>query len=179
MREFTKWFIGPLLLVGSITVVGVVDLILPLDFRIFGLIPRSISGLTGVITMPFLHGGIGHYLSNLGPLFILSLMVSFSQKKHFYSVTLSLIVSAGLLTWLISTSSIIVGASGLVFGFWSFLIAGAVHNRDFKSLIYAAITVFVYGYMIFAFSELKQGVSYAAHFSGLVCGVLVSKLFSK
>ncbi len=165
---------GPVLLILAITLFGLIDLVLPIDFRTYGLRPRSLDGLIGVVTMPFIHGSIGHFISNVGPLLVLAFFVWLSRPEKFYPVTALLIVISGLLTWVIASNGYVVGASGLVFGYWSFLIATAVFNRNIRSFLFAALTIFVYGYLIFAFIEVKAGVSYAGHFSGLLSGVIVA-----
>jgi len=172
-------FVGPFMLVVSISLVGLMQILSPIDLRGFGLQPRNIFGAIGVLTMPFLHGNLAHFLGNIGPLAVLALMVSASQRSRFYLITHCLILVSGLFTWLLGSSGIVIGASGLIFAYWGFLIAAALHRKDLKSIFFAAITILIYGSLVLSLTEIRQGVSYAAHFSGLVSGVWLAKYLAK
>jgi len=151
-----------------------VDAILPGNFYWLGIRPRTISGLTGIIFSPFLHANLKHLLSNLLPLVIMGCFVSALAPSLYFFRTLMLMVLSGGLTWLTSSSGVVIGASGLVFAYWSYLITNGFISRRTKDLFVALITFLVYGAMIFSLFKIEQGVSWAGHFSGAVAGVLLA-----
>lgn len=177
--EKPKIMAGPLLLVVTISLVALVQLLSLVDLRAFGLQPRSLHGFLGILTMPFLHGNLAHFLGNIGPLAVLAIMVSASQRGRFYSITISLIVTTGVFNWLLASPGYVVGASGLIFAYWGFLIAAAWLRRDLKSIVFAAVTILIYGSLLLSLTEIRQGISFAAHFSGLISGLWLAKYMAK
>lgn len=169
-----KQFIAePLCLVGIVVIAYLVDFIIPIDFNRFGIHPRSFTGLFGIPLSPFLHGDFGHLLSNIFPLFFLGVLVRSYGRRVFLNSTMALIGLSGLLTWILSSANV-VGASGLVFAYWTYLITTAVRERTMKTIVVAGITLFLYGGLIFGLASFREGVSWAGHFSGAVAGVLLA-----
>lgn len=154
--------------------VFVIELILPGNFSWLGIRPRRISGLIGIATSPFLHADFRHLFANAMPLLILGSLVSALQPSLFVSRTVALIAISGLLTWLISSSGVVIGASGLVFAYWSYLMTNGFLQRRVKDIIVAVVTFFVYGALIFGLFRVEYGVSWAGHFSGAVAGVVLA-----
>ncbi len=169
-----KQFIAePLGLVAIVIVAYLADFIIPIDFNRFGIHPRSILGLFGIPLSPFLHGGFGHLFSNVLPLFVLGVLIRTYGRGLFISSTVALIALSGLLTWVLS-SAVVVGASGLVFAYWTYLITTAIRQKTVKTIIIAGITLLLYGGLIFGLASFREGVSWAGHFSGAVAGVLLA-----
>ena len=169
-----KQFIAePLWLVGIVAVAYLVDFIIPIDFNRYGIHPRSFMGLFGIPLSPFLHGGFGHLFSNIVPLFILGILVRSHGRSLFIASTVALIGLSGFLTWLLS-SAVVVGASGLVFAYWTYLITTAIRQRTMRTIVIAAITLLMYGGLIFGLASFREGVSWAGHFSGAVAGVVLA-----
>lgn len=148
------------------------ELILPGNFAWLGIRPRSILGLIGVFSSPFLHANLGHLLSNIVPILIMGSFVSALDPSKFATRTGALILLSGALTWLVSSSGIVIGASGLVFAYWSFLITNGFLRKQVKDVVIALITFIIYGAMIFALFKFQYGISWAGHFSGAVAGIV-------
>lgn len=174
MSLFKSLTYGPLSLVIIIWAVFLVDILLPIDLRQFGIQPRNTFGLLGILFSPFLHANLFHILANTLPLFILSNFVLVQGKTLFYRVTTVIIILAGLGTWVFSMANLVIGASGLVFGYWSFLLANGWFNRSFKSVIIATITVILYGALFFSFLKIQPYISWAGHFWGAVAGLIAA-----
>ncbi len=162
----------PVLLAIIILAVFVIEVVLPGNFTWLGLRPRSISGLTGVFFSPFLHANLSHLLSNIVPLLIMGSFVSALDPSQFGRRTGILIVISGGLTWLLSSSGVVIGASGLVFAYWSFLITNGFLRKQIKDVVIAFVTFLIYGAMIFALFKFQYGISWAGHFSGVVAGIV-------
>ena len=175
INNIKQFMTAPLLLVGFIVSVYLVDFIIPIDFTRFGIHPRSFMGLFGIPLSPFLHDGIAHLLSNIFPLFVLGVLVRAYGRSTFVFSTAALIGMSGILTWLLSSGNV-VGASGLVFAYWTFLITTAFRQRTMQTVIIAGITLLFYGGLIFGLASFREGVSWAGHFSGAVAGVVLAFL---
>ena len=176
MVERLKQFMAePALLTGVVIIAYLVDFIIPIDFNRFGIHPRSIIGLFGIPLSPFLHGGFGHLFSNILPLFILGVLLRSFGRHLFIRSTIAMILLSGLLTWVLS-SSIVVGASGLVFAYWTYLITTAIHQKTTRTIIIAGLTLFLYGGIILGLASFREGISWAGHFSGAIAGIAVAIL---
>jgi membrane associated rhomboid family serine protease len=149
------------------------------DYRLdrFGIRPRSIDGLWGVLVSPFLHNSYGHLLANTGPFVLLGWAILLSGVRVFAVVTVIVVVVGGLLTWLIAPSGLIVGASGLIMGWLGYLIARAVFTRRILWIVVALLVFFFFGTLLGGLlPSLDQGVSWQSHLFGFLAGILVGWL---
>jgi len=178
----SKYFPSTLLgFVALIWLVFIVNFVIPFfDFNNLGIRPRSITGLIGVFTSVFLHGGLGHILANTFGLLICGgiLRLSYSKSQLLTIIVLGTLVS-GLLTWVISSSGVVIGASGLVFCFITMLLANAFFKPNILSWAQALICLFFYSGALLSLLTVQQGISWAGHFSGAVAGVFLSLVFNK
>ncbi len=138
----------------------------------FGVRPRKLSGLVGIPLMPLLHGGLAHLASNTFPFIILGWIVSKAEGKHFVSTTGVLIFLSGLGTWLIGSGGVHIGASGLVYGYFGYVMCRAWLERKPLWLLTGIFVGIFYGGMIFGIiPHSGPPVSWEGHLSGLVAGV--------
>ena len=140
-----------------------------------GLIPRTWSGLQGIIFSPFLHGSVQHLLSNLLPFIVLSWLVATEGMQRYGRVVLLITLFGGLLVWAVGRPTIHVGASGLIFGLWAYLLARAWFQRSLISFAVALITLVGYSGLILGFIPVP-GVSVESHISGALAGIFVAWL---
>jgi membrane associated rhomboid family serine protease len=145
-----------------------------------GVQPRSLMGLRGILFMPFLHNGLGHVVANTIPFIVLGWLVMVRRMSDFLVVTAVVIVVSGLGVWLFGRSnSTHVGASGLVFGYFGFLVLRAYFERSLIAILVAIFVVFLYGGLIFGLSPLQIGVSWQAHLFGFIGGALAAYWLTK
>lgn len=139
----------------------------------FGLRPRTIGGLDGILTMPFLHAGVAHLAANTAPFMIVGWLVLVGGGRNFIAATAIVVVGGGILTWLIGPSSVIVGASALVFGWLGYLVARAYFSRRILWIIAAAFALFFFGGLFNGLlPSVHHQVAWQAHVSGFVAGVV-------
>ena len=180
-RSIKDELYGVCIFVAVIWGVFLVDYILlrrfnALDLRGWGLVPRTFWGLSGILTMPLLHQNFNHIISNTVSLFVLLSLLAGSRAKSWLIVTLVTILSGALL-WLIGPSSRHIGASGLVFGLISFLIAAGVFERRLIPLGISIVVgllylpTLVWGILPFT---TEKGVSWQGHLCGAIAGVAVA-----
>ena len=142
----------------------------------FGIIPRNISGLPGILFAPLLHKGWLHIISNSLPLFFLGWLVLQQGVARFYLVSSIIVVVGGAAVWLLARSAIHVGASGLVFGYFGCLLGFAYYQPNVKNILIAFVTLFFYGGMIWGVLPLQAMISWESHLFGLLAGVLASAI---
>jgi membrane associated rhomboid family serine protease len=143
----------------------------------FGLRPRRIDGLWGVVTEPFLHTGYGHLFSNTVPLVLIGWVLLLSGLRAWLMVTALVIVIGGLATWLVAPSGLIVGASGLVFGWLGYLLARAYFSRKLKWIVVAVLVLFFFGTLLVSLlPSFESNVSWQAHVCGFGAGVVAGAL---
>ncbi|OEC32618.1 rhomboid family intramembrane serine protease [Pseudomonas sp. 21C1] len=135
----------------------------------FGLQPRSIHGLLGIVLSPFLHGSVGHLVSNAFPFAVLSALILTDGVGRYVAVSTVVVVIGGLLVWSFGRDANHIGASGWVFGLWAYLIAQAFYSRSFKRLFIALLVLSLYGGMIFGLLP-RHGVSFESHLFGALAG---------
>lgn len=140
-----------------------------------GLIPRTFSGLQGVVFSPFLHGSLRHLLSNLLPFVVLSWLVATEGLQRYVRVVLLIIALGGLMVWVVGRPVIHVGASGLIFGLWAYLLARAWYQRSLASFAIALVTLLGYSGLIFGFIPVP-GVSIESHLCGALAGIVTAWL---
>jgi len=141
----------------------------------FGLIPRTLYGLQGIVFAPFLHGSVRHLLSNLLPFIVLSWLVATEGVQRYVRVAMLVALLGGLMVWVIGRPVIHVGASGVIFGLWAYLLARAWYQRSLVSFAVALITLLGYSGLIFGFIPVP-GVSIESHLSGALAGIVVAWL---
>ena len=161
--------------------VFIIDLALPgLTFDHFGIYPRKLNGLTGILLSPFLHGGLSHIISNSIPLIILSALVRISIGSQRLLVVMFIgVVGSGLGTWLFSSGGLVIGASGLVFSLIGFLLADAYFSPSLRSWTVAVLSFVLYGGTLLSLFSFLPFVSWAAHFWGLVSGIAIASLLRR
>jgi membrane associated rhomboid family serine protease len=142
--------------------------------------PRNIDRLWGIFTAPFLHVGFQHLESNTIPFVFMGVIIALEGARRLGAVTIIVIVIAGLGTWLISPGNEdIVGASGVVFGYATYLFARGLFNRNLLELLVGGIVGVVWGSALLTSIVPHYGVSWQDHASGAVGGVIAAALLSR
>lgn len=172
------------LMVGYLLLLWAIDLVNNVDDRKLnlhgGIVPRDPGRLLEIVTAPFLHQSVAHLAANAMPLFGLGLIAALAGVWRFVGVTAVIIVVSGLGVWLFSPSNTVtVGASGVVFGYFGYLVVrGLVDRRPVDIVIAIGIGV-SYGYMLSGVLPGTEGVSWQGHAAGVVGGVLAAVLFRR
>ena len=138
-----------------------------------GIIPRNYRGLKGIFLSPFLHGNIKHLLSNSFYFLILSILIC-SYSFYIYALTsIYIVILCGLFTWALGRSNTIhIGASGLIMGYWGFLVPLAYFKPSSLSFILLGVTTIKIGQLIYCLLlNRKKNISWECHLFGFVSGV--------
>ena len=167
------------LFIAAFWIVEVIDWFMNGALEQHGIVPRTVSGLYGILYAPFLHGDFTHLISNTVPFAVLGWFVLLQGFWRFFGVYLITSVVSGLGTWLIGNShSVHIGASGVIFGFLGYLLLGAVFRRSLKSILFSLLAGVLYGGCIFGVLPGTPGVSWEGHLFGFLGGILAAKLLA-
>jgi membrane associated rhomboid family serine protease len=147
----------------------------------FGLRPRDIDGLVGIVTMPFLHASFAHLLGNTAPFIFIGWAVLLSGVRPFVVSSGVVIVIGGLVTWLIAPSvgphGGVVGASALIMGWLGYLLGRAYFSRRILWIIVAVAVVFFFGTLLGGlFPSVGSEISWQGHLAGFAAGVFAAWL---
>ncbi|WP_020573126.1 rhomboid family intramembrane serine protease [Actinopolymorpha alba] len=164
-----------ILLVGLMWVAEFVDTFLGHRLDSYGIEARDADGLIGILTAPFLHAGFGHLLSNTIPLLMLGAIIAVAGAVRLLVVTAVVGLVSGVGTWLTSPPmSITIGASGLVFGYATYLIVRGLFNRSIGQLLIGALVVIVWGGALLGGLLPQDGISWQGHLFGAVGGIVTA-----
>jgi membrane associated rhomboid family serine protease len=143
-----------------------------------GLRPRDLGGLIGVPAMPFLHGSLDHLLANTLPLMVLGAIGVAVAPRRFVAATVLIVLVSGLAVWLLGRpNSIHIGASGLVFGWFGFLVALGFAEQSWRAILGSILVMTVYGAMIWgALPRFGTTTSWEAHLFGGLAGAVIARL---
>jgi membrane associated rhomboid family serine protease len=145
-----------------------------------GIIPRRIDGLDGIIFSPFLHAGWDHLYGNAVPLILLGTFVLAAGAKRFLWSTLVIMLVSGLGVWFVGDpGSVVVGASGVIFGYLGLLVARGLVERSWWNLGVAAFIGLLYWWQLYNILPTDQPISWQGHLLGLVGGMLAAVLFRR
>jgi membrane associated rhomboid family serine protease len=157
----------------------VVDTLANHSLDAYGIEPRSAEGLAGIATSPFLHAGFGHLISNSIPLLLMGLGIALAGAARVIQVTVVVALVAGLGTWLTAPAGTeTIGASGIVFGYATYLMTRFFFSRRALDLILGVVVLAVWGTSLLASLSPTPGVSWQAHLFGAVGGVIAARLLA-
>jgi membrane associated rhomboid family serine protease len=142
-----------------------------------GIYARNVGRLWGILTSPFIHASFAHLISNTVPFVFMGLIIALRGAARVAAVTAIVIVIGGLGTWLISPSgAVTIGASGVVFGYATYLLARGLFNRSLLEVLTGVVVGVVWGGALLTSLVPHYGVSWQAHLSGAVAGVIAAWL---
>ena len=145
----------------------------------FGIVPRQASGLWGIGAAPLLHVGFAHVAANTIPFLVLGWFVLLRGVKTFMLVTLIVMLVSGFGTWLIAPSaSIHLGASGLVFGYFGYLLLRGYFERSWEAIVWSVVVALLYGGMMIGLFPRSVGISWQMHLFGFMGGGLAAYLLA-
>ncbi|MBA3665406.1 MAG: rhomboid family intramembrane serine protease [Bacteroidetes bacterium] len=153
-------------------------------FTRFGVLPRDVKGLPGIVTSVFIHGGLDHILSNSWPLMVLGMLLFFFYKRIAKQAFIWIWLVSGLWLWIGGRNSesfptYHIGASTLIYGLATFLFFSGVFRRHLSLMVVSALVVFLYGSMMWGIFPLKSEISWEGHLFGSLAGLLVAFNYRK
>lgn len=160
-----------LIFMAILTLIEIINLFTFRSLVHVGISPRHVASLPFIFTAPFIHGNVWHFISNIIPLGIFSFLLLQHGRARFYRVTITCILLTGICVWLFARSANHVGASGLIYSYFGYLLFAGIISREFKLIVISIVVGFVYGGMVFGILPLKNYVSWESHLFGLLSGI--------
>lgn len=146
----------------------------------FGIHSQNVDGLPEIFTAPFLHAGWDHLISNSVPFFVLGFLVLLGGAARWLLSSLISVISSGLTAWLLTPpNTIVLGASGLIFGWLTYLLVRGLWSRKPAQILLAVVVLLVYGGLIWGVLPSGAGISWQAHLGGAVGGVVAAWLLHR
>ena len=182
-KKFLGSLIIPLIIVAVMWAVMIIEVSLGVDLNRYGLVPHTLRGLIGILTLPFLHGGWDHLMANSIPVIVLGTALYYFYPTLANRVMLITYLGSGLLTWCLGDPCTThVGASALIYGLNLFLIVSGFIRGNRQLIVISLIMVFLYGSFIWGMipSLAKpQNISWEGHLSGAIIGIVLALLLRK
>jgi membrane associated rhomboid family serine protease len=145
----------------------------------YGLYPRTFHGLLGIVTAPLLHADFNHLWANSIPLLILGSIICYFYRSIAFQIFFWIYLMTGVWVWAAARSAYHIGASGIIYGFITFLFFSGVFRKDTRLLALSLLVVFIYGGTLWGILPLKSGMSWESHLMGSLAGLITAYNFRK
>lgn len=162
-----------------ISLVHFTQYVFELKWTNYGVYPRNIKGLWGIFFSPLIHGDYQHLLSNSIPLLILGTALFYFYKKIALKLILWIYLMVGVWTWVSAREAYHIGASGLLYGVFSFLLISGFLRKNKRLIALSFFVIMFYGSMVWGIFPIKINVSFEGHLWGFVAGIVLAFYYRK
>jgi membrane associated rhomboid family serine protease len=146
----------------------------------YGIEPRDADGLIGIVAAPFLHAGFGHLIGNTIPFIVMGVLIALNGPARVLAVTGIVALVSGLGVWLIGPDHTNhIGASGVVFGYATYLMARGFYNHSALELAIGLVIVALFGTALLGGLAPQEGISWQGHLFGAIGGVIAARLLMR
>jgi len=161
---------------ASLWLVHLANVLLMGSLNGFGIVPRTVQGLWGILFSPFLHGSLSHLINNSIAFVWLGLLTTLRRPLDLVGVTLIGGLIAGLGTWLTGgVGTVHIGFSGVIFAYLGFLLTRGWFERSFGAIAVSVVSFLWFGSMIWGVLPNMPGVSWQAHLFGFIGGIVAAR----
>ncbi len=162
-------------LVALLWAVEIVDASMGSALDVHGISPRDPAELPDIVTAPFLHAGFEHLAANTMPMLVLGFLAALRGLGRFLAASAIVVVTSGLAVWLLAPpATVTVGASGLIFGYFSYVVLRGFLDGNAVDIAVGIVVALLYGSILWGVLPTQSDVSWQAHLFGLVGGVIAS-----
>ncbi len=178
-KKLLPSIIMPLSFILLLWLIQLAQELLNINLVTLGVYPRRISGLIGIVTAPLIHAGFGHLFSNTLPLLFLGSGMLYFYPNSALKIFGLVYFVPGIFVWIFARPAYHIGASGMVYGFVSFLFFSGLIRRDTRSIALALIVTFLYGSIIWGILPVNNGISWEYHLFGSLTGIACAFIYRK
>lgn len=178
-EKIIRSIIYPSLFVALLWSIKLVEIAFDLNLLHFGLYPRAYSGLIGIFTCPLIHSSYNHLFSNSIPLLVLGGIIFYFYRPIAFSVFFWVYLMSGIWLWAAGREAYHIGASGLVYGFVTFLFFSGIIRRERSLLVLSMLVTFLYGSLVWGIFPIQKEISWEAHLLGALAGSITAFYFRK
>jgi len=177
-HQIIRSLFWPVIFVAVLWLVHSIEWITGTSFARYGMAPKSLKGLIGIFTYPFLHKDLSHLSSNSVPMLFLGTALFYYYREAGKIIFLQLLIISGFWLWIIGAQdSIHIGASGLVYGLAAFHITAGIMKRNKSLMAFALLVLFLYGSLVWGiFPDFypHRNISWEGHLMGMVAGIVLA-----
>lgn len=177
MKSLYKDLPYSILLVLVISISKIMEYLFQVDLVQYGLYPRDLDHLYGILTIPFLHSGWEHLFNNATALFVLGWLLFHFYRPVAWKSLFLIYVLSGLWLWIGGRASYHIGASAVIYGLAGFLFVGGIVRKHLPLMGISLLVLFLYGSMIWGIFPIKEQMSWEGHLFGLIAGVSIAYLY--
>jgi membrane associated rhomboid family serine protease len=162
---------------GFVALIWVIELLnwsLDLEAEDFGVRPRQLAGLPGILFAPLVHGGFAHLIANSPPLLVLGTAMLYLYPSAARTVLPAIYLGPGVAVWIFARGGVHVGASGLVYGLVSYIFVAGLIRRDRRAIAASLLVCFMYGALVWGVLPIEPGVSWETHLAAVLIGVVLA-----
>ena len=172
-------FLYPILFISILWIIRIFEEVEKVNLSWYGIFPRTTHGLIGIITAPLLHADFDHLRANTLPLLILGPIILFFYRSIAFQIFFWVYFMTGVWVWAAARDAYHIGASGIIYGFISFLFFSGVFRKDTRLLALSLLVTFLYGGAIWGLLPLENGMSWESHLLGSLAGLITAYNFRK
>jgi membrane associated rhomboid family serine protease len=169
----------PIVAIVTIWLIYWVEITFGYNFNTYGILPREIKGLRGVLFSSFIHSDASHLSNNSIPLFVLLASLFYFYRKIAHKVLIYGLLFSGLFCWIIARDSYHIGASGVIYLLFSFIFFSGIIRKHYRLIAMSLVVIFLYGGMIWFIIPTEDRISWEGHLSGFLIGLLFAFLYRK
>lgn len=175
-RMITSFLVG-LITVMVIALVFFVDREFDLHLSRFGVFPRTLEGLRGILFYPLIHGSLEHLFNNSVPLLVLLFCLFYFYSSIALRTVFWIYILSGIWIWISARQNYHIGASGVVYGLAAFIFFSGLFRRDNRMIAISLIVAFLYGSMVWGILPIQERVSWEGHLWGAISGLALAWLY--
>lgn len=177
VSKFQFSILYPALFVILLWIIKFYEIVEKTNFIGYGLYPRTLHGLQGILFSPLIHVDTDHLIANSIPLLILGSITLFFYRSIAFQIFFWVYLMTGIWVWAAARNYFHIGASGIIYGFETFLFFSGVFRKDTRLLGLSLFVVFLYGSTVWGILPLKNGVSWESHLLGALAGLITAYHF--
>ena len=147
-----------------------------LDLTRFGIYPRQLDGLVGILCAPFIHGSFAHLFANTAPIIVIGTMLLYVYPRAAKVLLPTVYLGGGVAVWLFAREAYHIGASGIAFGMLFFVLTSGVLRWERRAIAISLVIFFLYGGMILGIFPDARDISFESHLSGALIGIVLAVL---
>ncbi|MEQ8625858.1 MAG: rhomboid family intramembrane serine protease [Vicingaceae bacterium] len=178
-KKFFYSFLFPALFVALLWIIHGIAFYAKIELTSFGILPRSLDGLKGILFSPLIHGDLNHLFNNSVPLILLGWALFYFYRQVAFKVAFWSYILAGFYTWISARTSYHIGASGLVYALFGFLFISGFIRKYTPLIALSFLVAFLYGSLIWGILPWDKSMSWEGHFWGLFVGLILAFFYRK
>ena len=178
MDQEKKYFWGAVRISGLVIIllwlVHIAQVLMGVSWGEWGVYPRHLSGLKGILTSFWIHGDFGHLISNTTALFVMTGMIFYFYRPVAWRSFVGMYLLTGMLVWVFARESYHIGASGVLYAEVAFVAWIGIFKGDFRSIVLSLLVLMVYGGMFAGIVPTDTKVSWESHLLGSFAGIYMA-----